>query len=81
LQSNGDQGIGSAFHVGEGVFVTARHVVEGMTIRELGITESTYVRLEGAEAAPFLDSLSRATTYTPEKHLWIVKGTGSRAAL
>lgn len=28
---NGDPGIGSAFHVGSGSFVTARHVVEGMT--------------------------------------------------
>lgn len=27
---NGDPGIGSAFHVGSGSFVTARHVVEGM---------------------------------------------------
>lgn len=26
---NGDHGIGSAFHVGDGSFVTARHVVEG----------------------------------------------------
>lgn len=26
---NGDYGIGSAFHVGDGSFVTARHVVEG----------------------------------------------------
>jgi hypothetical protein len=28
---NGDLGIGSAFHVGSGSFVTARHVVEGKT--------------------------------------------------
>jgi S1-C subfamily serine protease len=27
---NGDPGIGSAFHVGNGSFVTARHVVDGM---------------------------------------------------
>jgi S1-C subfamily serine protease len=27
----GDEGIGSAFHIGEGVFVTARHVVENKT--------------------------------------------------
>jgi hypothetical protein len=47
---NGDQGIGSAFHVGEGVFVTARHLVEETMIREVGITETMYVRLEGAEA-------------------------------
>src|SRR6516165_2628332 len=32
-------GIGSAFHVGDGVFVTARHVVEGNKIIEVRITE------------------------------------------
>jgi hypothetical protein len=30
IDGKGDQGIGSAFHVGDGSFVTARHVVEGM---------------------------------------------------
>src|SRR6266403_753705 len=48
---NGSHGIGSAFHVGEGVFVTARHVVEGAQIREIATTEQTYVYLEGEEAA------------------------------
>ena len=47
---DGDLGIGSAFHVGEGVFVTARHVVEGRRINEICITESTYVPLTGPEA-------------------------------
>jgi len=32
-------GIGSAFHIGEGVFVTARHVVEGNKILQVKITE------------------------------------------
>jgi hypothetical protein len=36
---NGDRSIGSAFHVGEGVFVTARHVVEGNKIMEVRLTE------------------------------------------
>ncbi|MBT2524727.1 trypsin-like peptidase domain-containing protein [Streptomyces sp. ISL-99] len=40
---NGDLGIGSAFHVGEGVFVTARHVVENKHIREVCMTESVYI--------------------------------------
>jgi hypothetical protein len=30
--ADGDENIGSAFHVGEGIFVTARHVVEGLQI-------------------------------------------------
>jgi hypothetical protein len=33
-----DIGIGTAFHVGEGIFVTARHVIEGKTIREVAST-------------------------------------------
>ncbi|WP_083294665.1 S1 family peptidase [Burkholderia plantarii] len=35
-QPDGTEGIGSAFHVGEGVFVTARHVVENNEILEVG---------------------------------------------
>jgi hypothetical protein len=31
----GDQNIGSAFHVGDGIFVTARHVVDGLAIDEV----------------------------------------------
>jgi S1-C subfamily serine protease len=48
---DGSVGIGSCFHVGEGVFVTARHVVDGMTITDVGMTESFYVELHGEEAA------------------------------
>lgn len=40
---NGDQAIGSAFHVGDGVFVTARHVVEGRKILEIANTVHAYV--------------------------------------
>lgn len=47
---NGDQAIGSAFHVGEGVFVTARHVVEGRRIVEIASTERRFIRLEDEEA-------------------------------
>lgn len=36
---NGDRAIGSAFHIGEGVFVTARHLVENCQIIEIKITE------------------------------------------
>ncbi|MFD3884018.1 S1 family peptidase [Streptomyces microflavus] len=46
----GDLNIGSAFHVGEGVFVTARHVVEGNKIVEVGMTESIDIELAGSEA-------------------------------
>src|SRR5262245_21534435 len=35
----GERNIGTAFHIGEGVFVTARHVVDGNRIVEVRITE------------------------------------------
>lgn len=38
-KSNGDRAVGSAFHIGDGVFVTARHVVEDSRIVEVKITE------------------------------------------
>lgn len=60
---NGDRGIGSAFHVGEGVFVTARHVVEGKRIQEIASTERTYIRLEGDEA---ISARCRVNTGTEE---------------
>lgn len=36
---DGCQAIGSAFHIGDGVFITARHVIEGNTITEFATTE------------------------------------------
>jgi hypothetical protein len=36
---DGTRSIGSAFHVGEGVFITARHVVDGNKIIEIKVTE------------------------------------------
>jgi len=41
--------VGSGFHVGEGVFVTARHVVENLSVQEIGMTESTSVPIENAD--------------------------------
>ncbi len=34
-------GIGTAFHIGDGVFVTARHVVENVQITKIGTTEES----------------------------------------
>lgn len=47
----GGRHLGSAFHVGDGVFVTARHVLEGGAVIGLGTTESAYIPLQGEEAA------------------------------
>lgn len=54
LKPEGDEGVGSCFHIGEGIFVTARHVVEGMTIREIATTKSARLTDEagGAVVAP-----------------------------
>lgn len=77
---NGDQGIGSAVHVGEGVFVTARHVVEGCEILEVARTDRAYVPLEGEEAANarvFLqtpDGESQPVHWVSEGILQISKG-------
>lgn len=35
----GNTGIGTCFHIGEGVFVTARHVVEGQIITKIGFDD------------------------------------------
>jgi S1-C subfamily serine protease len=32
----GENGVGSCFHLGEGLFVTARHVVEGKQVQQIG---------------------------------------------
>ncbi|GAA3548011.1 S1 family peptidase [Nocardioides daeguensis] len=50
-KADGSHGIGTATHVGEGVFVTARHVVDGHQIVEVSSTEDVYIRLpEGTES-------------------------------
>jgi S1-C subfamily serine protease len=40
-ERDGIEGIGSAFHIGEGIFVTARHVVEGRRIKEMRVTDGS----------------------------------------
>ena len=42
-KKDGTKGIGSCFHVGDGVFVTARHVVEDNTISKVELTEPVAV--------------------------------------
>lgn len=41
-QPTGDQNMGSAFHVGDNVFITARHVVDGNEILEVATTVGDY---------------------------------------
>jgi S1-C subfamily serine protease len=49
VNADGDQGIGAAFHVGDGVFVTARHVVDGMVTCHVELDSYRLTRL--AESA------------------------------
>lgn len=38
INSEGIEAIGSCFHIGGGVFITAKHVIENCTIKEIGTT-------------------------------------------
>lgn len=44
--ASGDQSIGTAFHIGDGIFITARHVVEANQILEIATTASSYIRTD-----------------------------------
>jgi hypothetical protein len=45
VDPNGNEGIGSAFHVGDGVFITARHVVEDRLISKVGFDDDSVIYL------------------------------------
>lgn len=36
VHTDGSEGIGTCFHIGDGVFITARHVVDGVRIKAIG---------------------------------------------
>lgn len=50
ITASGDHSIGTAFHVGQGVFVTARHVLEGNQIERIATVRGFRVLLEGERA-------------------------------
>jgi hypothetical protein len=75
---DGDHHIGSAFHVGEGLFLTARHVVEGNEIEEVRIVKPVPVRSD--EFLPGLpeqyyrewdDAVSTVLGATPYYKKWL----------
>jgi hypothetical protein len=50
-KADGSHAIGTATHVGEGVYVTARHVVDGHRLVEIASTEHVFLRLpEGTQS-------------------------------
>lgn len=55
-EKESDPNIGSAFHVGGGVFVTARHVVEGKKILSIATTEHRVDSIENNEMAYTISS-------------------------
>jgi hypothetical protein len=67
--SSGDSGIGSAFHVGEGVFVTARHVVENMEITEVGVAAPGGYNMLGDPNGPFRLKLSSPPVFHADSSL------------
>ena len=53
IDRNGDEGIGSAFHIGQGVFITARHVIDGVKVKEIATTKSARLSEKtGGKAIP-----------------------------
>jgi len=67
--ASGDSGIGSAFHVGEGVFVTARHVVEDMEICDVGVAAPGGYNMLGDPNGPFRLELSAQPIFHADSSL------------
>ncbi|MBI1424429.1 MAG: hypothetical protein GC149_13375 [Gammaproteobacteria bacterium] len=61
--------IGSCFHAGEGVFVTARHVIEGASIVEIKLTEPVAVTTE-----EFFSGLNEEAVQNYDNHMSEVLG-------
>ncbi|MBZ2206537.1 S1 family peptidase [Massilia soli] len=55
----GDRGIGTAFHVGQGVFVTARHVLENCVVERIATVRDHQVPVEGERAKNALSFVAR----------------------
>lgn len=68
--ADGDEGIGTAFHVGEGVFVTARHVVEGVDLVEVKPTHELRRPLQEAIPETTEDAVTTITKTLGQEPTW-----------
>jgi hypothetical protein len=65
VNANGDEGIGSCFHIGDGVFITAKHVVKNCAVKEIGTTLHQ-VRYFETEDTPATGMARTELTYVPQ---------------
>ena len=50
--TEGNEGIGTAFHIGEGIFITAKHVIEDKKIKEVATTKLIELQEEQDHGEP-----------------------------
>jgi len=66
IDKNGDEAIGTCFHIGDNVFITARHVVDNYKIKEIGTTvyQRRFFETEETKDKGFADL---SLDYCPQK--------------
>ncbi len=69
-REDGELGIGTAFHVGNGVFVTARHVVEDKEIMQIGneLAFNSFRGIDGTTKGPSLN-VAKGPFYHPDANV------------
>jgi hypothetical protein len=70
--AEGKESIGSAFHIGEGVFVTARHVVENVNISEVKMTHELRRPLQEVIPEYSDDAIAEITKTIGQSPTWPV---------
>ncbi|MBV7296398.1 S1 family peptidase [Enterovibrio paralichthyis] len=71
--ADGTAGIGSAFHIGDGIFVTAKHVIESQTIVEVATTKRVEVTRDS-------DEVNQNTYHINPRILEIIEGPYEHAS-